>query len=538
MRNPTYGSQNQAQDHKINYGNLYPQKVSLTPVKRRLDYKAALGIVDASPKKNNFGSNFQYSSNGPKTEEESYYTESGESEYSDDYTLEEDEYSDESSYYDESDDESYERALSVFSRRVNQNYGPNNAQRSSPYSIRDSIQNHRGALTPNKNIYNQERTPQNQLMYPSINRRYQQSQDRERARSYAPNLSSYRAAAQKTFEKSPQKYTPVKTPTKSKPFYLNNYLRNSENNENIYNSSPQQETKLKPSNPYLLTKPTEKMVHNDLEEFTNHLMSSQDPRREIMEGTCIFQAVSKCSYTNLNDPQKPHNFAEYMRSARQEYTKALRLLRQLKDSSQPIGDPEPFYMKRRYTRSKTLLLDMDETLIHSEEFQAEKYKRGHPEKYDFVVELFANGRTHKIGVYIRPYCMDFLRKMAKKFEVVIFTAARQDYADKILDKLDHKRTIFAGRMYRQHCTEVDGSYVKDLSVIKNRRKEDCILVDNLVYSLAGDLDRGIHILNFYDDKTDTELKYLTDALEKLQPYMNTGEYLEKTFGFQRFYDYL
>jgi TFIIF-interacting CTD phosphatase-like protein len=48
--------------------------------------------------------------------------------------------------------------------------------------------------------------------------------------------------------------------------------------------------------------------------------------------------------------------------------------------------------------------------------------------------------------------MDFLRKLSQKFEVVIFTAARQDYADKILDKLDPNRTLFAGRMYRQHCT--------------------------------------------------------------------------------------
>lgn len=42
--------------------------------------------------------------------------------------------------------------------------------------------------------------------------------------------------------------------------------------------------------------------------------------------------------------------------------------------------------------------------------------------------------------------------MKDKFEIVIFTAARQDYADKILNFIDPKNELFAGRMYRQHCT--------------------------------------------------------------------------------------
>jgi regulator of sigma D len=52
------------------------------------------------------------------------------------------------------------------------------------------------------------------------------------------------------------------------------------------------------------------------------------------------------------------------------------------------------------------------------------------------------------------------------------------------------------------------------------------------------MDRGIHILNFYDDKTDTELKYLGEVLDQMKPFMDVGEFLERNFGFQRFYDYL
>jgi CTD small phosphatase-like protein 2 len=34
---------------------------------------------------------------------------------------------------------------------------------------------------------------------------------------------------------------------------------------------------------------------------------------------------------------------------------------------------------------------------------------------------------------MRPYVMSFLKEMAKHYEVVVFTAAMQDYADWILN---------------------------------------------------------------------------------------------------------
>ncbi len=216
----------------------------------------------------------------------------------------------------------------------------------------------------------------------------------------------------------------------------------------------------------------------------------------------------------------------------------MRLLRMLKDPSVKKEAPEAFYLKNHHSRQKTLLLDMDETLIHSEEYDHNKDQRGHPKRYDFVIEMQSGNRKQKIGVYIRPYCLEFLQRLKQNFEVVIFTAARQDYADKILDKLDPRGTIFSGRMYRQNCTVVDGTHIKDFTVVKNRNKQDMMLVDNLIYSYAGDLERGIHISNFYDDKSDRELEYLAEVLEGMKPFMDVSEYLERNLGFQRFYDYL
>lgn len=82
-------------------------------MRRRLDYEAALGVIDLSGSKNRGDYQFKPNQRAP-----SVYSESGDSEHSDDYTLEEDDdgYTDGSSYTDGSEDESYERALTVFSR--------------------------------------------------------------------------------------------------------------------------------------------------------------------------------------------------------------------------------------------------------------------------------------------------------------------------------------------------------------------------------------------------------------------------------------
>ena len=48
---------------------------------------------------------------------------------------------------------------------------------------------------------------------------------------------------------------------------------------------------------------------------------------------------------------------------------------------------------------------------------------------------------------MRPYAETFLTEMAKKYEIVIFTAALQDYTDFILDKIDPNNVI-KYRLYR------------------------------------------------------------------------------------------
>jgi CTD small phosphatase-like protein 2 len=119
----------------------------------------------------------------------------------------------------------------------------------------------------------------------------------------------------------------------------------------------------------------------------------------------------------------------------------------------------------------------------------------------------------QISILIRPYALSFLKKMSKKWEIIIFTASHQDYANAILDEMDPDKLLIHHRLYRQHCSVVNDTYIKDLSLI-NRDLKDMVLVDNAAYSYAYQLSNGIPILPFYDGK-DYELSALEAYLNKL-----------------------
>jgi CTD small phosphatase-like protein 2 len=78
---------------------------------------------------------------------------------------------------------------------------------------------------------------------------------------------------------------------------------------------------------------------------------------------------------------------------------------------------------------KTLIIDIDETIIHCEEDSS----RPHDIVLPVVVE---SGEIVKAYITIRPYAITFLKRMSRYFEIVAFTASHETYADVVLDELD------------------------------------------------------------------------------------------------------
>ena len=101
------------------------------------------------------------------------------------------------------------------------------------------------------------------------------------------------------------------------------------------------------------------------------------------------------------------------------------------------------------------------------------------------LNAMAFGPQHPILYYVhkRPHCDEFLRKVCKWYNLVVFTASVQEYADPVIDWLEQDRKYFAGRYYRQHCTFRNGSYIKDLSAVEPDLSK-VMIVDNSPTSYA------------------------------------------------------
>jgi len=90
-----------------------------------------------------------------------------------------------------------------------------------------------------------------------------------------------------------------------------------------------------------------------------------------------------------------------------------------------------------------------------------------------------------VSIKMRPFLDMALDFLAKYYEICVFTAGTQDYADAALDFIDPERQIIKHRLYRQHCINpVSGVYVKDSRIIADRNIKDIILVDNSIISFA------------------------------------------------------
>eukprot|EP00833_Pecoramyces_ruminatium_P001099 jgi/Orpsp1_1/1175131/evm.model.c7180000052740.1 len=117
---------------------------------------------------------------------------------------------------------------------------------------------------------------------------------------------------------------------------------------------------------------------------------------------------------------------------------------------------------------KTLVLDLDETLVHS------SFKPiAQP---DYVIPVQIENQVHNVYVLKRPGVDEFLRAMGEIYEIVIFTANLKKYADPVLDTLD-KYKVVRHRLFREACIHYKGNYVKDLSQL-GRNLKHVIILDN------------------------------------------------------------
>ena len=150
------------------------------------------------------------------------------------------------------------------------------------------------------------------------------------------------------------------------------------------------------------------------------------------------------------------------------------------------------FIKTPRTPSKnyTLVLDLDETIIHFP---------------DHLVEFFEEEFPRALK--IRPYVKQFIKEVSKYFEIVIFTAATKMYADRILDHIDPENLI-SYRFYDENMTYHKNRKVKNLELL-GRELEKMIIIEDVPENFILQKDNGIQIKPWTGDPDDKIFCLLT-----------------------------
>lgn len=209
-----------------------------------------------------------------------------------------------------------------------------------------------------------------------------------------------------------------------------------------------------------------------------------------------------------------------------EYSNPYLLMKRLQGLCSIYNYPRQPVIKQKSSSSPshTLVLDLDETLVHCSTEPIDSY--------DLTFDVTFNDVEYKVYARKRPNMEKFLQQMSSMFEVVVFTASQQVYADKLLDIIDPSGSLIKYRVFRDSCTPIEGNYLKDLRIL-GRDLSKVVIVDNSPQAFVFQMDNGIPIESWFEKQDDTGLLDLIPFLEQLKTVDDVRPLVREKFGTAR-----
>ncbi|CAD8171913.1 unnamed protein product [Paramecium octaurelia] len=252
--------------------------------------------------------------------------------------------------------------------------------------------------------------------------------------------------------------------------------------------------------------------------YFNKLIETQPNEPFLYYISTVLSAIKNKRPTDLDELIKDHFSQTY-----QGLIYASRLTIQF--------DPEKVINLPRSNNLKTIVFDLDETLIHCNPNVSIPG--------DIILPItFPNDETVQASINIRPYAKQILQTLSKHFEIIVFTASHSSYANIVIDYLDPKRQWISHRLFRENCLQTtEGAYIKDLRVLGNRKLSNVLLVDNASYSFSKQIENGVPIIAYYDNKEDQELLHLENYLLNFRHVKDVRDLNQKQLKLKQFLDY-
>ncbi|KAL9548611.1 hypothetical protein MBANPS3_005606 [Mucor bainieri] len=210
--------------------------------------------------------------------------------------------------------------------------------------------------------------------------------------------------------------------------------------------------------PPIITNPTE------LDNLSNHPTLPADPTAAAAVKTSTPTPTTPTNYNNINNTNTTDPDLD------ESSTSPISLPPQTSPVGPVVWLLPPLASEDK--ERKCLVLDLDETLVHS------SFKIiPNP---DFIVPVEIDNQYHNVYVLKRPGVDEFMRKMGEKYEIVVFTA----------------------------------SLAKDLSQL-GRNLASTLILDNSPASYIFHTSNAVPVSTWFNDPHDTELTDLVAFLEDL-----------------------
>ena len=182
-----------------------------------------------------------------------------------------------------------------------------------------------------------------------------------------------------------------------------------------------------------------------------------------------------------------------------------------KDNVKYFHYTSPMIFEEYEPKKKLLIIDLDETLIHTKFRNKDNYKEldvltKKSKCYTRTFSYSDENYIYYMDVFFRPHLKNFLNEVSKYFDLAIFTAATKLYADTIIDFIDPDNKFFLFRLYREACIPIQQRlYIKDLRIIKDYDPMNVILMDNSLYSFMNQPSNGMLVNSFFTNHRDNQL---------------------------------
>ncbi|KAJ8274035.1 hypothetical protein COCON_G00086600 [Conger conger] len=245
----------------------------------------------------------------------------------------------------------------------------------------------------------------------------------------------------------------------------------------------------------LSSNPAVRNIYSPVVRVLTPLKGEQSPGGEQQ---CVFSydSLSPLSDDETNDVFNPYAFIKNIPAHSQQ--------------SRPCVRDIP--IKTRSTPQATLVLDLDGTLVFS--------TLSHLDNAEYTFHTYFQSHKYKVYVVLRPHLRTFLQRMSKMFEMFVYTSAKREYAEKIVDLLDPQKNLFRHRLYQEDCLCIQGHYVKDLGLLQ-RDLSKTVVLDNAPHTFPYHVMNMIPIRSWAGEADDRELLKLTPYLERLS---DTGDF--------------